>query len=133
MNALEIGYGGLAAAYLLLLLPLGALLWLRIPLIGQTLIAVLRMTVQLLLVGFYLQFLFALKDWRLTVLWLVVMIGVADLSILRSSRLCVRCFGGPLFLALAAGTALPLLFFVTPCSCACPTGWTRNTSSPSPA
>jgi putative ABC transport system permease protein len=112
MGAIDIGYGGLAAAYLLLLLPLAAMLWLRIPLIGQTLVSVVRMTVQLLLVGFYLQFMFELDDWRLTALWLVVMIGVADISILRSSRLCVRCFAGPLFLSLAAGTALPLFFFV---------------------
>jgi putative ABC transport system permease protein len=112
MGAIDIGYGGLAAAYLLLLLPLAAMLWLRIPLVGQTLLSVVRMTVQLLLVGFYLQFLFELDDWRLTALWLVVMIGVADISILRSSRLCVRCFAGPLFLSLVVGTALPLLFFV---------------------
>ncbi|NCA82222.1 MAG: ABC transporter permease [Opitutae bacterium] len=112
MGALDIGTAGLAAAYLLLLVPLAAMLWLRVPLVGQTLTAVARMTVQLLLVGFYLQFLFELDDSRLTVLWLVVMIGAADVSILRSSRLCVRCFAGPLFLALVAGTALPLFFFV---------------------
>ncbi|HOC26395.1 MAG TPA: ABC transporter permease, partial [bacterium] len=112
MGALEIGYGGLAAAHLLLLIPLAAMLWLRIPLVGQTLVSVVRMTVQLLLVGFYLQFLFRLGDWRLTALWLLIMIGVADLSILRGSRLCVRCFAGPLFLSLAAGTALPLFFFL---------------------
>ena len=112
MGALEIGYGGLAACYLLLLLPLAAMLWLRIPLVGQTLVAVVRMTVQLLLVGFYLQFLFELDDARLTALWLFAMIAVADFSILRGSRLCVRCFALPLFLALAAGTLLPRLFFV---------------------
>ncbi len=108
----DIGHAGLAACYLLLLLPLGAMLWLKIPLVGQTVVAVVRMTVQLLLVGFYLQFLFARDDWRLTALWLVVMIGVADVSILRGTRLCVRCFAVPLFLALVAGTALPLFFFV---------------------
>jgi len=112
MGAIEIGAGGLAASYVLLIFPLAAMLWLRIPLVSQTLVSVLRMTVQLLLVGFYLQFLFDLDDPRLTTLWLVIMIVVADLSILRSTRLCLRCFAGPLFLALAAGTALPLLFFV---------------------
>ncbi|NLG35368.1 MAG: ABC transporter permease [Lentisphaerae bacterium] len=112
MGALDIGPAGLAASYLLLIFPLGVMLWLRLPLVGQTLIAVIRMTLQLLFVGFYLQFLFQYNDWRLTALWLLVMIGVADFSILRSSRLCVRCFAAPLFLSLAAGTALPLVFFV---------------------
>lgn len=108
----DIGYAGLAACYLLLLLPLGAMLWLKIPLIGQTVVSVARMTVQLLLVGFYLQFLFELDDWRLTSLWLVVMIVVADVSILRGTHLCVRCFAAPLFFSLVVGTALPLFFFV---------------------
>ena len=108
----DIGHAGLAACYLLLLLPLGAMLWLKLPLVGQTVVAVVRMTVQLLLVGFYLQFLFARDDWRLTALWLVVMIGVADVSMVRGTRLCLRCFAVPLFLALVAGTALPLFFFV---------------------
>lgn len=111
MGAIDIGYGGLAAGYLLALPPLAVMLWLRIPLVGQTVLSIVRMSVQLLLVGFYLQFLFDLDDARLTTLWVVVMIVVADLSILRSSRLCVRCFAGPLFFALLAGTALPLLFF----------------------
>ena len=111
MGAADIGTAGLVAGYLLLLIPLGILLWLRIPLVGQTLLSVARMTVQLLFVGFYLQFLFELDDWRLTILWLVVMIVVADISILRSTRLCLRCFAGPLFFSLAAGTVLPLLFF----------------------
>ena len=101
--AIDIGYAGLAACYLLLLLPLGAMLWLRIPLIGPTLVSVARMTVQLLLVGFYLQFLFELDDWRLTTLWLAVMIVVADVSILRGTHLCVRCFAAPLFLSQVTG------------------------------
>ena len=108
----DIGFAGLATGYLLLLLPLAAMLWLKIPLVGPTLIATARMTVQLLLVGFYLQFLFERNDWRLTTLWLAVMIAVADVSILRGTRLCVRCFAAPLFLSLLAGTALPLFFFV---------------------
>jgi putative ABC transport system permease protein len=112
MGAIDIGYGGLALCYLLLLPPLAAMLWLRVPLVGQTLLAVARMTVQLLLVGFYLQYLFALDDWRLTALWLFVMIAVADASILRGSRLCVKCFALPLFFALAAGAAVPLFFFL---------------------
>ena len=40
----DIGYAGLAACYLLLLLPLAAMLWLKIPLVGPTLVAVARMT-----------------------------------------------------------------------------------------
>lgn len=105
---------GLAAGYLLLLFPLGILLFQKVPLLKDTGIAVVRMTVQLLFVGFYLQVVFRLNNPWLNVAWLVVMITVADASILRGCRLRVRRFGLPLFAALLAGTAIPVLVFVGP-------------------
>jgi len=42
----------LSLGYLMLLIPFGIMLWFRIKLIGRTAIAVIRMTVQLLFVGF---------------------------------------------------------------------------------
>jgi putative ABC transport system permease protein len=111
MGAIDIGYGGLAASYALLLLPLAAILWLRVPLLGDTVVAIVRMTVQLLFVGFYLQVLFELDNPWVTALWLAVMLTVADLSILRGCGLRLRRFAVPVFASLALGTAVPLLFF----------------------
>ena len=59
--------------------------------LGETLIAVVRMTVQLLLVGLYLQVVFDLNSFWLNGLWLLVMIGVAGV---RGLELCVGCGGG---------------------------------------
>lgn len=115
MNPLvEIGPGGLAAGYLLLIVPLAILLHLGVPMLRDTGIAVVRMTVQLLFVGVYLDVVFRLNHAGLNLLWLVVMIGVADGAILRGCRLSLPRFAGPLFLALLAGTALPLVVFVGP-------------------
>ena len=114
MGAVDISIAGLAVYYSLLIIPLGAMLWLRVPMVGKTLIAILRMTVQLAFVGLYLQVVFRINSPWLNSLWLVVMVTVADLSIIRGCGLKVRRFVLPLFVALVGGTAVPLLVFVGP-------------------
>ena len=108
----EIGPWSLAAAYLLLIFPLAILLYQRVPILRQSGIAIARMTVQLFFVGFYLHVVFRLNSPWLNLAWLLAMIGVADGSILRGCRLRVRRFAIPLFVALLAGTAVPVLVFV---------------------
>ena len=108
----DIGYGTLAASYLMLLIPLAIILYLRIPILKETGIALVRMTVQLLFVGFYLQIIFKLNNLWLNLVWLAVMVGVADGSIIRSCKLRARAFAGPVFAALLTGTAIPVLAIV---------------------
>jgi putative ABC transport system permease protein len=102
---------GLIAGYGLLIIPLGILLWIQVPIVSKVIISTVRMTVQLLLVGFYLQVVFALNHPWLNCLWVLVMIFVADVSILRSSGLRVRKLALPLFLSLMIGVAVPLLYW----------------------
>ncbi len=112
MNIADINTLNLVAGYLLLIFPLGIILWNRIQIFGQTLLAVARMTLQLLFVGLYLRVVFELNNFWLTGAWLVIMIGVADVSIARGCNLRIGRFAAPLFVSLLAGTAVPLLFFV---------------------
>lgn len=114
MSAVDISFLSLAAGYGLLIFPLSIILWYRIPIVSDTLLAMLRMTVQLLLVGLYLQVVFSLNNFWLNGVWLLVMVGVADTSITRGCGLRLSRFAGPLFLALLVGTAVPLFFFVVP-------------------
>ncbi len=114
MGAQPIGTLPLAIFYLLLIIPLGIFLWFRIPLLNRTLIAMVRMTVQLCFVGFYLQVVFTWNNPWINGLWLMVMIVVADLSIIRGSDLRVDKFLLPLFGALVVGTAIPLFAFLGP-------------------
>ena len=111
LNLIDIDVWRLAAIYLLLIFPLGLILWLKIPILGKTVIAIVRMTVQLLLVGFYLQFIFHKNNIWITAGWLIIMILVADVSIARSTGLRLRKLGPGLFLSLLPGTAIPLLYF----------------------
>jgi putative ABC transport system permease protein len=109
---LDIGYLALAAGYLLLIIPVLLILYYRVRILKSLVVSILRMTVQLLLVGFYLQFIFQLNLWWLNVAWLVVMAVVADLSIIHAAGVATRRFIFPLFAAVFTGTAIPLAFFL---------------------
>ena len=88
--------------------------WKLIDLSYSTLTSFIRMTVQLLLVGLYLKYLFDLNNLWLNLGWLIVMITVANVSILRGANLSVsRLFWVTQFsLILAIGTACLLFLFI---------------------
>ncbi len=112
MNASDIGYLQLALGYALLLFPLGIFLWYGVGLVGATLISVLRMTVQLLFVGFYLQVVFEWNTPWINCLWIAMMVLVADGSVIRGCGLRTRRFALPLAAALLAGVLTPLALFL---------------------
>ena len=108
----NVEYSGLAICYALTLIPLAIILWLELPLLKATVIALIRMTVQLLLVGVYLKVIFDLDNVWVNAAWLVIMILVADASIVRRAGLRVRYFLMPVALGLILGTSVPLLVFL---------------------
>ncbi len=112
MGSVDIGTWQLAAVYLLLIFPLAVILLLRIPMFSETLISVVRMTVQLLFVGFYLQFVFDLNNIWVTTAWIMIMIIVADVSIVRGCGLRFKSLGIEVFIAMLGGTLIPLAFFM---------------------
>ena len=61
--------------------------WKLVDLSRALLASVIRMTAQLLLVGFYLKYLFELNNLWLNLGWLLIMITVANTSIVKGARL----------------------------------------------
>jgi putative ABC transport system permease protein len=112
MNETPIQFWGLVTGYGLLIIPLAILLWAKVPLVGKMLVGGVRMTVQLLLVGFYLQVVFDLNLPWLNTIWVLVMIGVADISIIRGAGFRIRRLALPLFVSLLIGIVIPLLYFL---------------------
>ena len=104
---------GLALGSLMLLIPLAILLWTRTGLVRETLLALVRMIVQLLFVGLYLGWIFQINNPLLNIFWLLVMASVADGTILRRSGLRLRRLAADLFAALVIGVVPPLVIFVT--------------------
>lgn len=106
METLDIGLPSMALLAGLVLVP-----WLVLGLLGLRLskdigFGILRMVLQLGLIGVYLKTLFTLNNPWLNGLWIGVMLGAACLTILRRAGLRRRVF----FMATFAAVALSVLF-----------------------
>lgn len=76
----QIGYGQLALAALLIVVNLALSLWLRLGLSRRLVVASGRMTAQLLLVGLVLEWIFAINDPWLIVAMALLMAGLAGVA-----------------------------------------------------
>ena len=86
-NYLSLSYGQLAISFLLILINVALSLRLRLGLERPLLIASIRMVVQLLLIGYVLEWLFALSDPFLVLAIALLMAGIAGISAVnRTSR-----------------------------------------------
>ncbi|MGZ5007172.1 MAG: ABC transporter permease [Methylobacter sp.] len=112
METLDIELPRMALLYGLCLLP-----WLLLYLIGLRLsrdigVGILRMSVQLALVGIYLKMLFDLNHPWLNGLWILMMLLVADFSILRRAGLKARHFVLATFVAIASSILFSTAYLV---------------------
>src|SRR5215212_7422136 len=83
---LELSYGQVAIAASLILLNGALSLWLRLGLEKSLLIAAGRMSVQLLLVGFVLHWVFALGDWYLVLALASLMTLIAGVAAVNRTK-----------------------------------------------
>jgi putative ABC transport system permease protein len=112
METLDIELPQMALLYGLCLLP-----WLLLRLMGLRLdreigIGILRMSIQLALVGIYLKALFDLNHPWLNGLWILAMLIVADLTILSRAGLKARYFALATFTAVAASVLFSAAYLV---------------------
>lgn len=118
-SVIDISLSGLLLFSAFLLLPVFLLYrWKLIELSTSTLVSVVRMTVQLLLVGLYLKYLFELNRLWLNMAWLLVMITVANISIVRGAGLKLARFfwvtQASLMIAITSVCLLFLLILIQP-------------------
>ena len=74
-------------------------------------VSTVRMTVQLLLVGVFLEYLFRLNHWAINILWLLIMISVAMFSVLKNSKLQVSKVGLPVLSAFIVANMVVVIYF----------------------
>lgn len=91
--------------FALLLVPVGIFIYLELGLTKETLISAARMAIQLTLVGLYLKYIFQLNSLVVNLLWVVLMMIAANMSILGKSGLKRRAF----FWRSLAGVAISTL------------------------
>ena len=97
--------------FLLIAIPLAVSVRLKLGIVKRMLIAVVRMGIQLTLVGFFLQYLFDWDNVFLTVGWLLMMIGMAAYTVTRDTSLRVRAFLLPVSASLGTATLFMLFYF----------------------
>ena len=102
----------LLSMYALMLLPLAVFFYLQLGIIRSTLLALGRMTVQLLFVGLYLKYLFQLNNPFVSLLWLAVMMVVANVSILNKAGLKRSLFFWRSLTGVVASTMLVSGWFI---------------------
>ena len=111
MNTLDISIPALLLSFLLLLIPVVLSLVYRVKLIGPMFYAVARMSVQLVLIGIFLKYLFVFNNALVNLAWLGVMILVAVFSAVRGSGLRPGKVLVPAFLAFSIAT-FGVLFYL---------------------
>ncbi len=84
---IDITYVSLGIAFLLLVIPVYLLVIYRIGLVKSLFYSVVRMTIQLGLIGIFLKYLFKWNNPGLNTVWLVIMILVAVVSAVKGSSL----------------------------------------------
>jgi len=92
MDAMKISYLSLFFYLLLLVIPIGILIYLKLRIVRSLIVSVVRMIVQLAFVGLYLEYIFKWDNPLINVLWILVMMVVANQSVLKGSGLKFKVF-----------------------------------------
>ncbi len=113
MDIIDVSWLQLGFGFLILLLP-GIIFWRhKAGLNSKLLLAATRMTLQLFLVGYYLQYLFDYDNLWLNMIWILAMIIIANFAIIDRSELQLRkAVIAPVFLATFFGICIIDIFFL---------------------
>lgn len=106
MEIIELSWGKLAVGFAILVIPAFILWKFKTGLLKKMGIATLRMTLQLIFVGYYLEYLFKYDNPWVNAGWIIIMIVVADFATLDRSELRRK---KPLILSLFAATFLGII------------------------
>ncbi|HJO93270.1 MAG TPA: ABC transporter permease [Victivallales bacterium] len=120
MEIINLTYLDMFYVYLFLILPVILLIWLKAGIILDLVVSISRMSVQLILIGIYLKFIFEINSLLLNIAWILAMLLVANFSILRQSNLSVKKFFIYTFLGLSFATSIILAIFVALIICPSP-------------
>ncbi|MCP3968572.1 MAG: ABC transporter permease [Lentisphaerae bacterium] len=112
METLNLSFYDLVLLYLLLLIPCWISYYLKLGIIKDSLLAIGRMTLQLLLVGIYLSLIFDLNSIWLNFAWVTAMLLTANVTTLKRSNLAMKRTFITTFAGTAIGFTSILMYFV---------------------
>lgn len=111
-GTLDIPLIKMVLVYSLLIIPFLIMHKLKLKYTKQVLWAILRMTVQLTFVGLYLNYIFEMQNFLVTLLWIVVMLTITNFVVINRAGLKSKIFFAPTILSISISTFSILLFFV---------------------
>ncbi|MDM8158430.1 ABC transporter permease [Labilibaculum sp. K2S] len=88
----DIGIWSLALGFLLMIIPIAGFIYFKVKIVKETVIALIRMVVQLSLVAFYLEYIFAWNNAWVNVIWVCIMIFVGAFTTIKRAGLTYRFF-----------------------------------------
>lgn len=112
MQTIDISYISLVIGLLLLAVPLYGFYRLGVRMVGSTILAAVRMVVQLFLIGLYLKYLFILNSAWVNIAWVLVMVLVAAFTAASRTRLRRRMIVAPLCSGMFCSALVVGLYFL---------------------
>lgn len=112
MGTVDLTYLGLGLGMLMMLVPFYFFWRFRTGLLSSAVLSTVRMTIQLLLIGMYLRFLFKWDNAWVNVLWMVLMAVIASHTAVSRTALRRRVLFVPVFVGLLVTVLLVSLYFL---------------------
>jgi putative ABC transport system permease protein len=98
-GVIDIGYWDLLWGYALLIVPIYVLWYYKTGLVKDGIISIARMSVQLFMVGLYLEYIFDLNNTYINITWVFIMTVIAAYTVVVRSGLKLSLMFIPVFLA----------------------------------
>lgn len=111
-KVIDINYLELFFGYVLMLIPVYIFWYYKTGLVKDTIFSILRMTIQLLMVGLYLEYLFKLNSVALNIAWVFIMSIIASYTIIQRSGLKYKVFFIPILLSGLISIAISDMYFL---------------------
>ncbi|KZN28953.1 hypothetical protein N480_09300 [Pseudoalteromonas luteoviolacea S2607] len=111
-SVIDIQWWQLATFSLTLLIPFYINFHYQLGFAKDALVGLGRMTLQLIMIGLYLEFLFQLNNIWINLSWLIIMVIVGTSAIVSKTKLPLKALFFPVAMSLAAGL-FPLLIILT--------------------
>jgi len=111
MTTPDIHWPGLFFMILLLGIPIALDYWLQLKLAKDILISVIRMLIQLTLMGIFLEYLILWDSLALNITWFFVMVFAASHSAIKRNKLSFRKFWKPIMAAMVLAVGFAVLYF----------------------
>ena len=111
-QVIDISIWGMILTYVLLIPPVLFTLFYKIEIKKQILISTLRMTVQLLLIGIFLEYIFELDNPWLNSGWVILMVLNAAWTVVRRTNMAYKHMYFPVFLSILIMTVMIVFYFI---------------------